>query len=303
MTSLEKAIKENKPEISNNTIKTYASLLRNIFKTITNDHITDPSPNWFDKHHKEILDYFMVHTANRKTKLATLLSVTKDKDIKQIYHDMMMIDIRAYDQKMMSGEKSNKEKANWMTLDELHKVFQDMKKQVAPLFRKKVVNEDEKKRMQKFLVLSLYTLQAPRRLKDYTHMLLHKVDDNENYITNNKEFVFNQYKSVGQHGKQVIDIHPELWKMIVAWRKFNPNSEWLIESSKGKQLANSQLTRLLNDIFGKRVSCNMLRHIYITDKVYKDVPALQELEEEATKMGHTVKTAMKIYKKNDNDKE
>lgn len=300
MTTLEDAIRQNKPNLSYGSFKTYSSILRTLFKNITNDHITDPSPNWFDKHHKEIVEYFLNNPANRKTKLATILSITNDPDIRQTYHDMMMMDIKEYHQKMMTGEKSDKERANWISLDQLHKVYQDMKKQTASLFRKKTINNDDRKRMQKFLVLSLYVLQAPRRLKDYTHMLLHKTDGNDsNYINSNRQFVFNQYKTVGRHGTQVIDIHPELWKMIVAWRKLNPDSEWLIESSKGKQLASSQLTRILNEIFGKQISCNMLRHIYITDKIYKDVPALRELEVEAKKMGHTVDTAMRVYKKNE----
>jgi hypothetical protein len=302
MTTLEKAIKENKPELSNGSIKTYSSLLRNIYKNITGDNITDPHPSWFENHPKEIMEYFTTPMIARKTKLATLLSIIKDKNMRLTYHDMMMMDIKEYDEKMMTGEKSDKEKANWMTIDEIDQVFQDLKKQTAPLFKKKAINDDDRKRMQKLIVLSLFILQSPRRLKDYTHMLLHKTDANENYITDKKEFVFNTYKSAPTHGTQVIPIHPELWKMIVVWRKFNPNSEWLIESYKGvnrgKQLATSQLNRLLNEIFGKNVSCNMLRHIYITDKVYKDVPALKKLEEEAEKMGHTVKTAMKIYKKN-----
>jgi hypothetical protein len=302
MSTLEKAIKENKPDLSHGSLKTYTSLLRNIYKNITGDDITDPSASWFNNHPKEIMEYFTKPMNGRKTKLATLLSVINDKNMRLVYHDMMMMDIKEYDEKMMTGEKSDKEKANWMSIEEVNQVFQDLKKQTAPLFRKKAINDDDRKRMQKYIVLALFVLQSPRRLKDYTHMLLHKTDSNENYITDKKEFVFNTYKSAGTHGTQVIPIHPELWKLIVSWRKFNPDSVWLIESYKttnrGKQLATSQLNRLLNEIFGKNVSCNMLRHIYITDKVYKDVPALKKLEEEAEKMGHTVKTAMKIYKKN-----
>jgi len=55
---------------------------------------------------------------------------------------------------------------------------------------------------------------------------------------------------------------------------------------------------LLNTIFdGKHISCDMLRHIYLTN-LYKDVPALTQMEKTAEDMGHSVGQAM-LYIKRD----
>jgi hypothetical protein len=53
---------------------------------------------------------------------------------------------------------------------------------------------------------------------------------------------------------------------------------------------------MLNTIFDKKISASMLRHIYISDEVLKDVPKIEELQKIAAEMGHSVGEQM-LYKK------
>jgi len=56
------------------------------------------------------------------------------------------------------------------------------------------------------------------------------------------------------------------------------------------------LSQRLNKIFdGLKISTGMLRHIYISSKL-KDVPKLQELEQMAHDMGHSVSEALEYIK-------
>ena len=83
--------------------------------------------------------------------------------------------------------------------------------------------------------------------------------------------------------------------ILKKWLKVNP-SDYVLISSNNKPLSSSQITRMLNDVFGKKVSVNMLRHIYLTN-YYKDVPPIKDMEKIAGKMGHSVKTALEYVKK------
>ena len=46
----------------------------------------------------------------------------------------------------------------------------------------------------------------------------------------------------------------------------------------------NSMTKLLNKVFGKKISSSALRHIFLTDK-YKGV--VDEMKEDADKMGHS----------------
>jgi hypothetical protein len=62
-------------------------------------------------------------------------------------------------------------------------------------------------------------------------------------------------------------------------------------------MTNVKLSQRLNKIFdGLKISTGLLRHIYLTEKL-KDVPKLQELEQLASDMGHSLKEQLEYVKK------
>ena len=127
-------------------------------------------------------------------------------------------------------------------------------------------------------------------------MKLFEHDPKWNYIKN-KKFYFNAYKTASKYGEQIVPISPKLYYIIRKWKQLNPGREWLLSTYDGKKLTASMLTQRLNRIFGKNVSVNMLRHIYISENVLQDMPALKDLEKTAEEMGHSVETAITQYKK------
>ena len=70
----------------------------------------------------------------------------------------------------------------------------------------------------------------------------------------------------------------------------------MLYSTNGNKLTSPQVTRILNKVFGKNISTSMLRHIYLTD-AYKNIPALNEMQNIATDMAHSVSTAMEYIKR------
>ena len=69
----------------------------------------------------------------------------------------------------------------------------------------------------------------------------------------------------------------------------------MLYSTNGNRLTSQSINRILNKIFGKNISTDMLRHIYLSN-AYKDVPALTKMETLASQMGHSLDTALEYIK-------
>ena len=135
----------------------------------------------------------------------------------------------------------------------------------------------------------------PRRSLDYSEMKIRNFDTKtDNYYKANK-FYFNQYKTFKTYGLQILDVPKDLNNVLKKWIKINTN-DYMIYSSNGHKISCPQITRILNKVFGKKISTSMLRHIYLTN-VYKDVPQINKMENLANEMGHSVSTAMEYIKR------
>ena len=83
--------------------------------------------------------------------------------------------------------------------------------------------------------------------------------------------------------------------LLKKWIKMN-DTDYLLFSSNKNPLSSPQINRILNEVFGGKVSCDLLRHIYLTN-YYKDIPKLTEMNKLSSEMGHSVNQAMLYIKK------
>jgi hypothetical protein len=70
----------------------------------------------------------------------------------------------------------------------------------------------------------------------------------------------------------------------------------MLYSTNGNKLSSPQISRILNKVFDKNVSTSMLRHIYLTN-IYKDLPALNKMEELSREMGHSLLQGLEYIKR------
>jgi integrase len=290
------ALQKNRPNIAPSTAKTYYSTLKSIHK-YTNDG-QELSPKYFTQNQDKILDYLKdIPSSTRKTKLAPLVVICGSNDCVKKYRELMMDDIKEYTEQIHLNQKSQKQKENWISQAEVKELFTQYEKSVSPIWTKVRKNIEltkaEFNRLSEFITLALFVLQAPRRILDYTEFKIRNINKKEdNYLKGNK-MVFNRYKTAKSHGQQEVDVNPLLLKYLRLWTKANP-TEYLLVDSKQTKLSQPQLTLRLNNIFGKNVSVNMLRHIFITDELGEDI---ERLEKKAEAMGHTVDTQRTYVKK------
>jgi integrase len=205
-------------------------------------------------------------------------------------------------------EKTPKVKENWIEQQSVTDKQKSLEEILPKINGKKKLTEDEYNQLLQLVVVSLYTLQNPRRNKDYTDMLICRVlptDTEYNYLDLTKmEWVFNNYKTKKTYSQKVVPIGDELKPILETYLRFHPQAK-LIKKKKitenipflayfdGKPLNTStDMTRMLNKIFGKKIGCSMLRAINLTSK-YGDT--LEQLKADVADMGTSVDTATNNY--------
>ena len=315
---LESIIKKNRPNLAQSSIKTYLSSLNRITKDVKVDL---KNPEDFIKNIDAILEKAKDYTPIvRKSKLASIIVLLDDKDgledtgeykdkdktdaIKKLRF-VMQKDMKTVDDDETNQELSEKQRENFVPQDDIFKIYELLKEQTAPLFKLNTLNKKQFDMMQMYVLLSLYILIPPRRTMDFTHFKIRNINpevDNYFLIPKRKKdlgaFVFNQYKNAKKLGPQILERIPkELERIIDKWMQYN-KSDYLLVNSVGKQVAGSKIALWLNEIFGKRISTSMLRHIYLTHK-FGNVN-LKELKDTAEDIGNSgIERMLKYVQKNE----
>lgn len=300
MEELAKNLKESRNNLSDSSIKTYKSILSNLYKKVSGILINDDTDirDFFCKNANDVLKYLEDHPlSRRKTTLSALVVLCSNNEkVKDKYRAQLLEDGEKFkeEERKNSNVKSEKEEKNWVDWDEVVEIHNQLGKEVNPLFTKSKVSDGEFNKVQDYVLLSLYVLNDPRRSMDYASMRIkniNKKDTSENYM-DKMNFIFNKYKTAGLYGQQKVPISSKLKAVLNKWVKFTPYEYLLVSPSSEKPLSVSQITHRLNGIFGKKVSSNMLRHSYLSH-----LYPVEKMKEIAHNMGHSVNEAIDTYAK------
>lgn len=192
------------------------------------------------------------------------------------------------------------QKAAWMDWADIVKVREEYANKCAPLWTKLNLSSKEYSVLQDYILTSVYTHIAPRRLLDFCCMRNGEPENSkENGIARTDDgkahFVFNVYKTAKHYGQQVVSIPDSLWSILREWMKL-ARTEWLFDDGE-KMFTTSRLNKRLGRIFKRRgFGVNILRHAFVSDEVLKDTPFIKELNEIAHDLGHS-KAQTLLYKK------
>jgi len=311
MTTIRERIIENRPNLSLSSIKTYMSIINKTARDI-NGKLEKPD-DIVDKH-KEILESLMNYKPNiRKTKLSAFIVVLDQKDktsdeVKEIidnYRKQLFADADDVDKDEKKQKLSESQEKNYITWDEVLKIYENLRTEAEPLFKLENLNKKQYNKLQEFVLLSLYVLTPPRRSLDYAQFKIKSIDEStDNYMTvkgRKKEgtLVFNAYKNSKRLGKQEVKISNALRNIIQKWMLKNPN-EYLITTNTGNRIEQPRVNLMLNNIFNKNIGSSLLRHIYLTHK-YGNVD-LEEMEKTTHEMGNSeIERTLKYVKKDNTE--
>lgn len=290
---LSEILKKKRPNLSDGSLKTYKSILTNIYRKCY------PDDNEIDLDKFENVKTMMGHLkdvpfSKRKTTLAALVVITGNKD----YNKQMMSDIGEYNEEQLLQKKDGKFEDNMIPTSEVEALLKKLEGEAKLLYKKAKLDMGDFQKIQNYILLCLTggIFQPPRRSLDWKMRVKGYDVEKDNYIDLKKKvFVFNNYKTAKFHGSQSEPIAKPLLAILKKWVGILPDDmEYLLFDNKGGALTPSQITHRLNIIFDKKISTSMLRHIFLTSK-FANVN-LKDLTDTAEAMGNTPLQALKYVK-------
>lgn len=293
-------------KIAKNTQKLY---LHNLTK-LNEGSIPDSTDYLLDT--KKILEKVdsVKNPKSRKTYITSVLSalryvMSRDDPTFQRYTLYLEQLARAIRQEEdgRNGEKTEKETKNWLDYSKIKEKVAELKKDVEGL--KNPMSKAQKQKLLQYFVLTLYTAISPRRSLDFALASVVKkyspdMPNDINYISlQDKKFVFNQFKTKGAFGQQVISYKnnkemEEAVALFVRLMGLTPTKDNPVVPLFPSQNSGF-ITRVLNSIWkseGKKISTSLLRHIFLSDKY-----DLKQMEADSESMAHDLKTQRDYLRK------
>jgi len=284
-------VKKNRPHLNANSLKTYKSILKNIYDKCYDDK--EYKLENFDKDESILKHLTDMPYNKRKTVLASLSVLTNNKN----YNTQMLKDIHEFNENEMKQEKTPQQQENMIEPEEVEKIFNTLGEHAKIILKKDKLTPTDLNELMKWVMVALTggIFQAPRRSIDFGNMKWRNYDsEKDNYVDiKNGKFVFQNYKTAKQYEKQENEISKPLKLILNKWFKVC-DCDYVLFDNKKQPLTSPQMTHRLNEIFGKKISTSMLRHIYATKK-FGSVN-LKELAETATEMGNSPMQLLKYVK-------
>ena len=282
-------IKDKRPNISKSSLKTYESILRNLYDKMGWE-TKNYNMEFFDKEPEKVLKYLKDLPSNkRKTVLSALVVITDNK----AYRELMIDDIKEYNKEQAKQEKPDND--NWVEHDELDKIYKVLRHNASLLYKKETLNNTDLQEIQNYIILTLFNGEyiPPRRSKDYVNFKIKNIDkEKDNYINKNS-FIFNSYKTAKTYGQQQVEIPKQLKTILNKWIKVNP-TDYLLFDSNNKPLSNVKLNQRLNKLFGKKAGVNQMRKTFLSNKYQPLIEMNRDLEKTMNEMG-TSRNQENIY--------
>lgn len=275
-------IHDKRSSLSDSSITTYASILKSLYRKVfdSDDYDLDKFAHQTEK----VLHYLKEIPANRRKTILSALVIITDK---QEYRSQMMQDVKAYNQEIHLQEKTETQKENWVSAEDIKKVFDELQKTATLLYKKSSLKPADLQQIQSFIILSLLSglFIAPRRSKDFCDFKIKNIDKSKDNFLDKNTMNFNSYKTSKAYGLQKIEIPPVLKKILTKWQSVNP-TEWLLFDTNMNPLTSVKLNQRLNKIFdGKHIAVNNLRHTYLTDKFGHTLEQKKAVDETMKEMG------------------
>lgn len=299
MDKIKEEISKSRTNISNNSLNTYLSNIRKVFKEAFKNDINLKHFNKFTKVKKYLNTLTPATRKNVMTAIMVLLKAfdTKKSTLKK-YEKYFEELVNDYENNYDNQTKSNKENKNWITNDELMGKIKTLDTKITR-FDMKNLTDKEKDIVQQHLLLVLYTEIPPLR-NDYAMMKVYhsKEVKDENCINlKAKKIILNDYKTAKTYGEKQIDIPNILIPLIKRWIDITENIYLLVNIRDKNPMKKNGLTKYLNKIFKpKKVSTTLLRKLYLSEK-YPVVHDRKDMKKDAYVMGHSLSTQQTIYRK------
>ena len=307
---LKDMIKKARPNVKDSTVKKYEADLKKLQKMFDTDTWSfldkskDVKEKLEDKHFTTQRNYF-------NAIIILLMALDKKKELIDEYTEIRDELNKKYEDDNATGVISEKQKANFVKLEELQKMLNEMDSEIKSkkLRQKESLTPKEKNLIQTFILFNIYTRLPMRNdvagmeiiTKRNYNKLSEENKQEKNYLRLDKgslKFILNDYKTSKKYKEKVLDIPKDLEKLLRFFMRVNKleNGDVLFTSGTGKPLTRNALSQLFiktsKKYLDKSISTTMLRKIVLSDK-FGDLK--EEMEKMANIAGHSTDVMNDVY--------
>jgi len=315
--NLMEILKKSRPNAKESTIKMYTANLMKLSKLMDTDNFKflNKSENVKDK----ISELHFTTQRNYYNAIIVYLMAVKEKKedpLIEEYVELRDTLNKKYEDEQATGVISDKQSKNFVTIEEVNKMINDMGEEIKnkKIKKKEDLTAKDKSLLQSYILFNIYTrlplrndLAGMEAINKRSYNKLSEEDKKEkNYLVINKNKMFmvlNNYKTSAKYKELDIDIPKDLEKLLRLYIRVNGMGV-LFKSSTGKPLSRNALSQLLlketKKRMGKSISTTMLRKIYLSSKYGK---VKEEMEKDAKVMGHSTEVAQNVYIKKEKEEE
>jgi hypothetical protein len=287
-------------KLKGSTINIYLSNIKKIYTELfkTNFESVDKLYNY-----NKVVKYLdTLKDTTSKNVLNSIIVALKSypktpEEILKKYNKLLEEKTKQFFKDYNAHEMNEKDSENWITKKEVDEIKHKLKKQ-ADKVNIKEPNRQNIDTFQQYLILELYTILPPLR-NNFSDTIIESdpevaLKSPKNAIDlKNKRFILKVYKTNTVYGTKFINLPKLIIKLVKKWQKLNNTGYLLINTTNKSPMTSNGITKYLNKIFKpKKVSTTLLRKLYLSDKY-----SVQEMEDDAYIMGHSVKTQQLVYRK------
>jgi hypothetical protein len=312
-------IMTERPNLKENSVKQYVSHLNKLTK------LFDSPDNYeFLKDPDSVMDKIKDthYTSQRNTLNAVivlLMALNSEKEYDSLlktYGKLRDGFNLTYEKEQESGKISEKQKDNFVGLEQIDTMLLDMEFEIKKekLKKKKDLSGKEKELMMVYTLFN-FLKRIPTRndmagQKYITYAMYRRLTEedkkNNNYLVKKKEEMFgvyNEYKTSSKYGEKKITIPKDLEKILNMYIRTTGKKagDFLFVNSMGTPLNRNQISQLLlktsKKYLNKNISTTLMRKIvashHFNEKKFLEMKEAQK--ELAHNMSHSVEVMDKVY--------
>ena len=201
---------------------------------------------------------------------------------------------------------NSKEKENWVSKEDLMKVYSAYKEEVFNTDFNKKFSATKRVLLENYLITALYLFINPRRL-DYNVFIIKDIKDRQpkmNYLVDDKQsgryFIISEYKTSKCYGDDIIIVPDEVNDVLDIYLKHlnKRDPQPLFFNNRGEPQNKNGLGKYISRAFsptGKKITLNLIRKIIISETT--ECHQVEKAHNLAKDMKHSVETQQKYYLK------
>ena len=304
-------IAEARPNLKTNSVKQYVTNLNKLKKMFDTDDYD------FLSNTEEVMEKVSgLHYLSQRNILnavvVLLMALNHDEkydNLLQEYGKLRDDFNDKYSDEQKSGVISDKQSANFATIEEVYDMINTMGTELKPIKKKTELSKKEFALLQAFTLFNIYARMPMRNdvsemeaiKKSAYNKLSAEEKKSKNYLVLEKNgmfFVLNKYKTSSKYEELDLPIEDKALKKIIRFYLRHNGMGVLFKTSTGKSITRGELSKLLikfsKKYMSKSISTTLLRKIYLSSK-YGDMK--KELEKDNKVMGHSKGVALDTYVK------